>query len=401
MNILFLTLFNLENIDERGIYTDLVRELASKGINIFVVSPREKRTNLPTELYIKDNINVLRVKTGNITKTNFIEKGISTLNIERQYMDAIKKYFKDVKFDMVLYSTPPITFGKIIEYFKKRDGSKTYLALKDIFPQNAVDIEIIKEGSLIWRYFRNKEKRLYEMSDVIGCMSLGNVEYLLKHNPYVDKNKVEVFPNSIKPVERINTANKNRELLEKYNIPQEATLFVYGGNLGKPQGIDFLLEVADNFYKVENGYLLIVGSGTEYEKIREHIDRLKPKNVSLFNKLPKDEYDQLLEIADVGLIFLDRRFTIPNFPSRLTAYMEYSLPIVAVTDKNTDLKDVLKESDSGFWSESGDIDSFINNSKKLSLDKALRDKMGMNGRIYLEDNYDIRKTVDIIIKHLK
>ena len=75
MNVLFLTLSNMENIDERGIYTDLVREFANRGINIYVVSPRERRRGLPTELIRRDKINILLVRTGNITKTsNFIEK---------------------------------------------------------------------------------------------------------------------------------------------------------------------------------------------------------------------------------------------------------------------------------------------------------------------------------------
>jgi len=401
MNVLFLTIVNMENVDERGIYTDLVREFANRGINIYVVSPREKRTGLPTELISKDKIHILLVKTGNITKTaNFIEKGISTLLIERQYLKAILKYFKDVHFDMVLYATPPITFERIVRYYKKKHNSKTYLMLKDIFPQNAVDIGIIKKGSLIWRYFRKKEKKLYEISDVIGCMSEGNVKYLLKHNPYIEKSKVEVFPNSIKPIERVYRTKKNKLLLDKYGIPEDAVLFVYGGNLGKPQGIDFLLEVISNFHKIKNGYLMIVGSGTEYGRIEKYINNVKPKNVKLLDILPKAEYDKLLTIADVGLIFLDKRFTIPNFPSRLISYMEYSLPILAATDKNTDLKDVLIDSKSGFWCESGDISSFIKYANKLSSNKELRIKMGENARKYLEDNYDITKTIDIILKHI-
>lgn len=400
MNILFLTLSNMEDINQRGIYTDLVRELADKGINMHVVSPREKRAGLPTELSIQDNIKVLKVRTGNITKTNFIEKGISTLSIERQFLNAILKYFSNVHFDMVLYSTPPITFEKVVKYFKEKHNSKTYLILKDIFPQNAVDINLIKERSLIWKYFRNKERRLYEISDIIGCMSKGNVDYILNHNPSIDQRKMEIFPNSIMPIEKRTRTIKNKDFLKKYNIRNDSTLFVYGGNLGKPQGIDFLLEVTDNFHKVENSHLLIVGNGTEFEKIRSHIDAQNPSNVSLYNRLPKDEYDQLLEIADVGLIFLDKRFTIPNFPSRLTAYMEYSLPVIAATDINTDLKDVLVEAKCGLWSESEDINSFLTNANKLSMDKELRHQMGSNARIFLEGNYDIKKNVEIIIKHL-
>lgn len=402
MNILFLTLSKMEDINERGIYTDLVRELGNKGINVFVVSPRQKRENLPTVLSRQGNVNILHVKTGNITATkSFVEKGISTLTIENQYLNAIKNNFNGIRFDMVMYSTPPITFNKIIKYYKKHHNSMTYLVLKDIFPQNAVDIGLMKKDGILYKVFRNKEIILYNNSDVIGCMSQGNLDYVLEHNNYIDKNKIEIFPNAIEPINRKEKVEKNKEILDKYNIPEDATLFVYGGNLGKPQGIDFLLKVVSEFHKVDNGHLLIVGNGTEFNKINNHIENDKPKKVSIYERLPKEEYDKLIGCADVGLIFLDYRFTIPNFPSRLTSYMENSLPILAATDGNTDIKDVLLESDSGLWCESTDVNEFIKHANNLSKDKTIREQMGLNGRTYLEDNYDIRKTVDILLKHLE
>jgi glycosyltransferase involved in cell wall biosynthesis len=391
----------MENISKRGIYTDLVRELANQGYQMYVVSPRERRMNLPTELHEENNIHSLRVKTGNITKCNFVEKGISTLLIEWQYLWAIKKHFKEIKFDMVMYSTPPITFEKVVKYFKNKQNSKTYLILKDIFPQNAVDIEIMKENGLLHKYFRHKEKNLYKISDYIGCMSQANKDYLIKHNDFINENKVEIFPNSIKSIERINSEEMSKDILDQYKIPKDRTLFLYGGNLGKPQGIDFLLKVAENFREVENGFLLIIGSGTEYNRIKDFLNQKDLENVQLFSYLPKKEYDQIVEAADVGLIFLDRRFTIPNFPSRLTAYMEHSLPILAATDSNTDIGDVIENSNSGYWVESGNLERFIDKAKVLSSDRNKRLQMGENARVYLEENYDIRDTVDILTKHLE
>lgn len=399
MNVLFLTLSNMEDIRARGIYTDLIREMAKKGVNMYVASPREKRTGLNTEKETIDNINVLQIKTGNITKVDNIEKGLSTLKIESQYLNAIKRNFKGIKFDMVMYSTPPITFEKIVKYFKEKQGSKTYLVLKDIFPQNAVDINLFKRKSMLWRYFRRKEKRLYEMSDIIGCMSKANLEYILNHNN-VSREKLEIFPNSIKPIPKKEMQKKELDIYTKYDIPKDSVLFVYGGNLGKPQGIDFLIEVIERFKEIDNGYLLIVGSGTEYSKINIYVTQHNPENVKLLEKLPKKTYDQLLNITDVGLIFLDRRFTIPNFPSRLTAYMENSIPVLAATDKNTDIKDVLEDSNSGLWCESHDINEFIKKANDISLYKEQRIQMGVNGRKYLENHYDVTKTVNIILKHL-
>ena len=397
-NILFLTLSSVEDVDNRGIYTDLIRAIADKGHNIYVVAPRQRRSGMSTELSTYGNIRVLKVKTGNITQVGLLEKGLATLTIEGIYKKAIIEYFPDVKFDLILYSTPPITFERVVRYFKIKHNAKTFLVLKDIFPQNAVDIGLMKKG-LLWRYFRRRERTLYQISDVIGCMSQANINYVLEHNSEVSMEKMEIFPNAIEPVAHT-PKERNNALLADYGLYQDTVLFIYGGNLGKPQGIDFLIEVIDNFHQVENAFLMIVGSGTEYARLEKHICSSRPKNVALHRHLPKAEYDELLRAADVGLIFLDRRFTIPNFPSRLTAYMESSIPIIAATDVHTDLKDVLIDSESGIWSQSGDLGAFLDNAKRLAKDQDMRLNMGMNGRKFLEENYDVTKTVEILLKHL-
>lgn len=398
MNVLFLTLVSIEDINEQGIYHDLIKEFRNRNVNIFVVCPRERRMKVDTELFEDGRIKILKVKTGNITKTNVIEKGITTVTIEKVFLNAVKKYFKKIKFDMIIYSTPPITFYKIIKYFKLKDKAISYLMLKDIFPQNAVDIGLIKKTSFLYKYFRKKEEKLYDISDFIGCMSPRNCEYILKHN-HIDKEKIEVFSNSIK-ISDFSAPPPYLDVHERYSIPKNKVLFLYGGNLGKPQGIDFLINVIDNFEKLEDIFLLIVGSGTEYRKIESHLSVSKICNTKLISFLPKRDYDSILKKADAGLIFLDKRFTIPNFPSRLTAYMDYALPIIAATDKNTDIKETLELSECGFWCESGDTGLFMKYVDILSRDKEKRVKMGKNGRKYLEKNYNIEKNIDILLKHL-
>lgn len=146
MNILFLTLARISDISTRGIYSDLIRLFAHEGHNIYIVRPNERRYKERTNLVIKENIQILSIKTLNIQKTNFIEKGLSTLLIENQFLKGIRKHFSHVSFDLVLYSTPPITFTKIVRYIMIRDRAVSYLLLKDIFPQNAVDLGVINKG---------------------------------------------------------------------------------------------------------------------------------------------------------------------------------------------------------------------------------------------------------------
>ena len=158
MNILFLSLSRLENINSRGIYSDLMREFINRGNDVYIASPTERRFGKPTHLIEQLHCRILKIKTLNIQKTNVVEKGIGTLLLERQFDKAIRKYWGNIRFDLVLYATPPITFNKVIERVKKRCGCRSYLMLKDIFPQNAVDLGMMKEGSFLHKMFRRKEE---------------------------------------------------------------------------------------------------------------------------------------------------------------------------------------------------------------------------------------------------
>ena len=276
------------------------------------------------------------------------------------FIRGIKKYFADVKFDLVIYSTPPITFCNAIKYVKKRDGAKTYLLLKDIFPQNAVDIGMMTKSGFkgcLYQFFRNKEKKLYATSDRIGCMSQANVDYVIKHNPEIDRDKVEVCPNCIEVIDKSVDASTRNAIRAKYAIPLDKKVFVYGGNLGKPQGIDFLIKCMESQKDNDNAFFLIVGDGTEYRKLEAYANEAKQSNLKLMKLLPKEDYDTMVAACDVGMIFLDHRFTIPNFPSRLLSYMQAKIPVLACTDPNTDIGKVI--TDGGFWwCESNNVEMF-------------------------------------------
>lgn len=402
MNILFLTLIDFNTIDEPGIYQDLLREFANHGHKVFAISPVERRKNQETKLLETDKATILKLKIGNTQKTNIIEKGISTISIEPLLIAAIKKYFSDVKFDLVIYSTPPITFCNAIEFVKKRDGAKTYLLLKDIFPQNAVDLGMMSKSGikgLIYRVFRKKEKKLYRISDYIGCMSQANVDYVLKHNPDINPEKVEICSNSVEVVDMSVDEKTRDEIRRKYDIPLDKKIFVYGGNLGKPQGIDFMIECLKSQEKNDAVFFLIVGDGTEYGKIETYVQRNKPTNVKLMKRLSKEDYDKLVGACDIGMIFLDYRFTIPNFPSRLLSYMQAKIPVLAVTDPNTDIGNVCVDNGFGWWCESNQVKAF-HKVVEEAVQSDLR-AMGETGFKYLEDNYSSETAYQIIMRHLK
>lgn len=399
MNILFLTLLNIDNISERGIYTDLIRKFREEGHNIFIVSPTERRKGKRTSYRILSHVHLLQVKTLNIQKTNLLEKGLGTIFLEYQYLYYINKIYSLIKFDLILYSTPPITFGSIISFIKRRDKAKSYLLLKDIFPQNAVDLGMIKKNGFIHRYFLKKERELYAISDYIGCMSRANVKYILKYNPLLDPKKVEINPNTMYPINNIISQVQKQEVRKKYGVPIDSVIFIYGGNLGKPQGIDFLIDILSENIDDTSMFFLIIGSGTEFQKLSDWITIWKPGNAMLLKSIKKEDYDSLIQACDVGLIFLDKRFTIPNFPSRILSYMENKIPILAATDLATDVKEVILNHKLGYWCQSGNLIEFNKYLRSLTENENDRHEFGENAFNYFISNYTVDKSYNQIIQH--
>lgn len=398
MNVVFISISPMPNMKEHSISLDLIREFVRNGHNMYVICSNEKKSNLPTSLTKEEGCHVLRVKIGNNKKAGLIEKGLTTLMLPYQYISAVKKYLSNVKFDLVLYPTPPVTHLKTVKYIKKRDNAKTYLLLKDIFPQNAVDIEMMsKTGfkSVIYKYFRYVEKQLYKVSDRIGCMSQANVDYILKHNPEIDARKVEICPNSIEVVDKRISQEDRKYIRQKYDIPLDKKVFVYGGNLGKPQGIPFIVECLKKVKDIHGAYFLIVGDGTEYKVLEKYYNESKQKNFRLMKKLPKEDYDQMVAACNVGLIFLDYRFTIPNFPSRLLGYMQAGLPVLACTDPNTDIGKVIVDGKFGWWCESDDADRFSEIILSIIKKNAILDEKSFS---YLKEMYSIKKAYEIIME---
>ncbi len=390
-NLIFVTLSRINSLEEHSIYSDLLKCFSNNGYNITIVSPVERRFKIGTRLREVNQITYLDVRTLNIQKTNFFEKGLGTILIKFNYIFSIKKYLSTRSYDLVLYTTPPITFYPVIKYLKLKYKSFCYLLLKDIFPQNAVDLGFIKKNSLLYHYFRNQEIKLYKISDFIGCMSRANLEYILRNNKFLDKKKVEVNPNSIS-INRINQYDNKK-------INQSLKL-IYGGNLGKPQGIPYLINAIKACSDINNIEFVIAGNGTEDYLVKEWIKNENPKNVTYFPMLPQLEYDKLLLSADIGLICLDKKFTIPNYPSRILSYMEYGMPVICLTDDNTDVGKEARQNGYGYWCLSDDVITFKNLVLKFKNNPQIIYQMGQNSIKYLHENFEVSNSFNIIQKHL-
>lgn len=379
---------------------DIAKELVRRGNRVLIACPADAQNKASDTFTTIDGLDYLFVASGySVGKVNFLKKVKDFLSLDAAFGKAVSKALAGEKIDLILYSTPPITLANTIAKIKKQQQAKTCLMLKDIFPQNAVDMGMMKKTGimgLVWRYFRNKEKKLYNHSDYIGCMSNANIRYVLEHNPQIQERRVGLCVNSHRliPVQPVDEA----AVRQKYGLPLDKTIFLYGGNLGKPQGLDYFIRVMQENLNKPDRFFLICGGGNDQKSIEDFIDREKPENVKFMTSIPPDEFDVLSRVCDVGLVFLDHRFTIPNFPSRMLSIMLSEKPILAATDANTDVGEVIAEGDMGWWCESTDTAPFNAFLNEICANPQLAAEKGKNARSYYEQHYTTAIACDQILE---
>lgn len=405
MNVIFLTLFKIRDERQEDIYSSFLRELVSHGHDAYVISPVERREEERLKPLDIGRLHLRFAYIGNYFNVSRIEKGITTFFIGKQYKKVIKKELAGISFDLILYSTPPVTFADTIKYLKKNRTAISYLMLKDIWPQSLADLGCIKKSGwqgMIYKHFRRQEQKMYRVSDYIGCMSPAAARYLLKHNKCVKRDKVEICPNAINlgnVMHRHLLSETDRiEVREKYGIPIDKVVFVFGGNIGYGHDPDFLEACIKENENRGDTFILFVGKGIFFDRIHHAIEFGAIKNSKIIPYLPKPDYDRLLSACDVGMIVLDHRLTAPNYPSRLLSYLSEKKPVIIATETVSDVGPVAQKNGYGYWCKSTDAKKFVSLMDEY-LDTDKRQKMGERGYMYMKEKFSTEVVYNTIMQH--
>lgn len=394
MRILFLMLDLPSDANSSNLYLDLALEFFENKHEVFVIAPA--KSDQKTNLYVEKGIKVLRVKTlKQIGVKSFIKKGLAQLLLPYQYRLAYSKFLKNKQFELLLMPTPPISLVNFAIHVKKRTKAKFYLILRDIYPQAAADIGLIKYR-FIFSFLRYIEKKTYKNADIIGCMSQGNVDYIHVFNPNIPSQKLQLLPNWQKEHVR----NKNStNIRKKYNL-ENKYLVLFGGNIGNAQRVENIVLLANQYRNNEQIVFIVIGNGVKKEYLKDLTLIAQLQNIIFMDNLPRDEYLNFVEASDIGLISIDERFTVPTIPSKTTSYLCLKLPILAIIDAHTDYGKILDESGAGLWSVGGNDKHLFDNFDKLYSDIQLRKEMGANGYQYFINNLTSEKAYQNIINTL-
>ncbi len=368
---------------------ELAIELNKQGHEITVLTPCNTISK-SIDIIKLDNINVYRFKVGAIKNVAKVKRAINETLLSYNAWKSCKNLLINDKHDLIIYYSPTIFFGPLIAKLKKLWNVPSYLILRDIFPQWTIDNGILKESSIITKYFEFFESINYKHADKIGLMSQKNLEWFNKK--YNLNNKTELLYNWASNTPLTTKINKYKKL---YNLENKIVYF-YGGNMGHAQDMMNIVRLAQNMKNHTDAHFVLVGAGDEVELIKNKIVENDIKNITLLPSVNQEIFKEMLSEFDIGLFTLNYNHQTHNFPGKLLGYMCESKPILGSVNPNNDLKDVIESANAGYISITGQDELLYENALKL-LDDKTRINMGENANNLLDRLFTVKSIAKQIL----
>jgi glycosyltransferase involved in cell wall biosynthesis len=372
---------------------DLAREFAVQGHHAIVFVP-DSDLREPWTLETRSGVQVCRLRAPRIRDISYLRRTISELALPWMMLRGLRASpFRSEQWDGVIWWSPPIFFGPFVKKLKRLSGCPSYLILRDIFPDWAVDLGLLRRG-VVYRFFKWIERQQHEAADIVGVQSPSNLSFVsqLEANPAI---RLEVLWNWLSPASNVGCR------IEIAATPLAGrTIFVYTGTMGVAQKLDGLLELAGRLRNRKDIGFLFVGRGGELPRLRTAAAALALENVVFHDEIDAEEIPGLLAQCHVGCLALDPRHKTHNIPGKFLAYVQAGLPVLARINANNELVGLIETRGVGRVDITSSPDSLQALAEAMADDRAERERMSSRGRDLAKDLFSSSTAVQQIVAAL-
>lgn len=318
---------------------DLAKEFAAQGhsVTVLVASP-ELTTNWQIETLF--GVAVVRLKTPKTRDLSYLRRIVGEFLMPFFMLRNLSlSPLRNQVWDGVVWYSPTIFLGPIVSRLRHKSNCKSYLIIRDIFPEWAVDIGLMRRG-IPFYLLRLVARYQYSVADVIGIQARGNAVYFEKR--IASGGRLEVLQNWL--ADGCNVGCRIR--LEETQLAGRK-IFVYAGNMGVAQGVNTMIELAQQLVSHKSIGFAFVGRGSEVQKLKDLVKNMALDNVVFFDEIAPEEIPGLYAQCEVGLVALDVRHKSHNIPGKFLSYMQSGLPVLACINTGNDLIGMIEDENVG------------------------------------------------------
>jgi len=310
-------------------------ELVRQGHKPTVLIPASGITK-SWQLEDMHGVQVLRLKAPRTKDINYVRRTINEFLMPFAMLRNLRKSpLADVRWDGVVWYSPTIFLGPMAKALKKASACRSYLIIRDIFPEWAVDMGLLGRG-LPYRFFKAIERYQYSVADVIGVQTPANVPYFSAWAMQPGR-RVEVLQNWL-----ADAPDAGCSISVAASSLAGRTIFVYAGNMGVAQGMGILIDLAARFRDRRDIGFLFVGRGSDAQRLREDAKARGLDNVIFYDEVDPSEIPGLYAQCHIGVVALDPRHTTHNIPGKFVSYMQGGLPVLVSINPGNDLVDLIE-----------------------------------------------------------
>lgn len=314
---------------------DLCAELAGQGheVTVLVASPGLAQ---PWRIDASNGVRVVRLRTPRTKDVGHLRRAVGELLMSGVMLRRLRRStLREETWDGVVWYSPTIFLGPVARAMKACSGCRGYLIVRDIFPEWALDMGIMRKG-LPYAFFRLVADYQYRVADVIGVQAPGNLAFFGKWRRRPAQ-RVEVLHNWLAAA-----PDRGCSISIAATSLAGRSIFVYAGNMGVAQGVGALLDLAAALRSCTDIGFVFVGRGSDAAQLRRDASRRSLDNVLFFDEIEPDEIPGLYSQCRAGIVALDPRHRTHNIPGKFLSYMQAGLPVLAVLNPGNDLAELIR-----------------------------------------------------------
>lgn len=375
---------------------ELAEELVARGHRVTVLAPwpryhlsAEARTRTFEPVMVEHGVRVIRMRTLPAHGIAYLLRGIAHLDLPRRYLRAYREHVRE-RVDAVISYVSPLPLALVGAAIAREHHCPHLLNVQDIFPQNAIDLGIMRNRALI-AYFERMERHAYASADAITTHTEGSRRFLIERKG-VAASKVTVVSNWI-DLDAWDAVASDGRFRHRYHLEGK---FVIGfpGILGPAQSLDTILDLAKRVADLHDVRFLLVGDGTERARAQERARDESIPNAQFEDFVDPSEYPALVKEFDVGLLSLKATYTTSMVPGKCTGFLAAGIPILALLNERNDGFEIIRDAQCGYACRSDDLEQAERLVRRLVEERDRLYVLGAAGRAYAAMHYGKRHCID-------
>ena len=294
--------------------------------------------------------------------------------------------------DLIFSVFQPLSVGITLPLITRLRGSKLVLNVQDLHPDAQVRLGLIQNSILIG-LLRMIERFGYRSSDGLAVIC---EQFRIHCNSIAsDETHIAVIPNWI-DLNEILPGSRMNGLRKELGLSSEHVVILFAGTIGLVANSEIIIDVAkilkNSARKVR---FVFIGEGPAVVNLKRLATEGRLSNVLFAPFQPRDRLSEVQALSDISLLTMGLGQGRTSVPSKLLGYMAAARPVIAAVDKDSETAALVLNANCGMVTSPGDPFELARSITALiSCGSIERQKIGLNGRTYLENNYAKDKIVD-------